>query len=42
MEKDKAWSTGRQCVEMRAYLEWKQAQGELTARGTPEPAVAGS
>ena len=42
MEKDEARSTDRQYFDMRAYLEWKQAQGKLTARSTLEPAVAGS
>lgn len=42
MEKDEAWSTDRQYFDMRAYLERKRAQGELTARGTPQAAVAGS
>lgn len=42
MEVDEAWTTDRQYFDMRAYIEWKQAQEGSRACRAPDAAVAGS
>jgi len=40
MEKDEAWSTGRQYFDMRAYVEWKQEQMAMTTNELQQATVA--
>jgi len=41
MEKDKAWSTGRQYFDMRTYVEWKQEQTAMITNELQQTAAAG-
>lgn len=41
MEKDEAWSTGRQYFDMRAYTQWKQDQQPAETGGALRAAAAG-
>jgi len=40
MEKDEAWSTGRQYFDMRTYVEWKQEQTAMITNELQQTAVA--
>ena len=39
MEKDEAWSTGRQYFDMRTYVEWKQEQTAMITNELQQAAV---
>jgi len=39
MEKDEAWSTGRQYFDMSAYVEWKQEQTAMITNELQQAAV---
>ena len=40
MEKDEAWSTGRQYFNMRLYVEWKQEQTAMITNELQQAAAA--